>query len=104
MGPIYDRSKEYLGSSDRGIIQFRRLMLDLATGRKQNGAALPGLDPKKHHVRATAMVLGENESWQETIKQLCVVRPGNWRQSPLCVPNIRFDVDAGSGRGKLPAR
>jgi phenylpropionate dioxygenase-like ring-hydroxylating dioxygenase large terminal subunit len=82
MGPIYDRSREHLGSSDRGIIQFRRLMIDLATGRKQNGVSLPGLHPDTHHVRATALVLGEGEPWQDAIKQLSVVRPGNWRVSP----------------------
>lgn len=82
MGPIYDRSKEHLGASDRGIIRFRRLMLDLASSDKLASNSLPALDPKTHHIRATAAVLAEGESWQEAMRHLSVVRPGNWRQSP----------------------
>ena len=32
MGPIFDRTKEHLGTSDMAVIRFRRLMLDCAAG------------------------------------------------------------------------
>ena len=81
MGPIYDRSKEHLGASDRGIIQFRRLMIELATGSNRRGS-VPGREPKTQQFRATAMVLDDNELWQEKIKEKSVVQQGNWPQSP----------------------
>lgn len=37
MGPIFDRSKEHLGTSDIAIIRMRRLMLDYARSLKERG-------------------------------------------------------------------
>ena len=37
MGPIFDRSREHLGTSDIAIIRMRRLMLDHARELEQRG-------------------------------------------------------------------
>jgi len=39
-GPIQDRTREHLGTSDRAIIEYRRLLTE-AIARHQEGAALP---------------------------------------------------------------
>jgi phenylpropionate dioxygenase-like ring-hydroxylating dioxygenase large terminal subunit len=44
MGPIVDRSKEFLGSSDRAIVTMRRIMLE-AIGAVEQGMAPRGADP-----------------------------------------------------------
>jgi phenylpropionate dioxygenase-like ring-hydroxylating dioxygenase large terminal subunit len=52
MGPIVDRSREHLGSSDTTIITIRRLLLQLLKDLEA-GASLPGLDPASHRMRST---------------------------------------------------
>jgi phthalate 4,5-dioxygenase len=49
MGPIVDRSKEYLGTSDRAITVMRRILLD-ATRAVERGETPRGIDPV--HYRA----------------------------------------------------
>jgi hypothetical protein len=69
MGPITDRSKEHLGSSDAGVIVFRKRLLALARdGAKME--ALPGLDPGTHRVRSVSLVLEPGQSWLEASKAL----------------------------------
>ena len=50
-GPIADRGKEHLGESDRGIIQFRKLLRDQIRA-VQNGADPIGInaDPEKDEI------------------------------------------------------
>jgi nitrite reductase/ring-hydroxylating ferredoxin subunit len=52
-GPIYDRSAEHLGSSDRVIITIRQRLLATVEAHER-GDRLPGLDPTSHRVRAVA--------------------------------------------------
>ena len=40
MGPLADRSKEWLGSSDLAVVHFRRIMLDALKKFEQTGAAI----------------------------------------------------------------
>jgi len=65
MGPIYDRTKEHLGSADTAIIQMRRLMLkaceDVAEGRDPLGSHGEGAD-----VRPAQMYLPEDAKWAES--------------------------------------
>jgi phthalate 4,5-dioxygenase oxygenase subunit len=53
MGPIYDRTKEHLGSSDVAVIRFRRLMLDAAR-RVQAGGVPLGLERPVPYDRVAA--------------------------------------------------
>ncbi len=47
MGPIVDRSQEYLGSSDRAIVTLRNVLLD-AISAVERGEKAPGIDPATH--------------------------------------------------------
>jgi len=44
MGPIYDRSKEHLGTSDIAVIRMRRLLIDSARAHAERGETPIGLD------------------------------------------------------------
>ena len=52
MGPIVDRSKEHLGTTDRAVILLRQLLLE-AVKTVQAGGAPRGVDPETYRtVRA----------------------------------------------------
>jgi phthalate 4,5-dioxygenase oxygenase subunit len=65
MGPIYDRTKERLGSADTAIIQMRRLMIqacqDVEDGQDPLGSHGEGTD-----VRPAQMYLPEDARWTES--------------------------------------
>jgi phthalate 4,5-dioxygenase oxygenase subunit len=66
MGPIVDRSKEYLGSTDRAIATLRRMLLD-ATAAVERGDAAPGADPKTHRgIRPYDGLVPPGGNWRET--------------------------------------
>jgi hypothetical protein len=55
MGPISDRTLEYLAPTDLAIVRARRRLLDAALGGRK-GAQPPGLDPATHRVRSASFV------------------------------------------------
>ncbi len=55
MGPITDRSLEYLASTDIAIVRARRRLLQIAQSLPQS-SELPGLDPATHRVRSASLV------------------------------------------------
>ena len=66
MGPIYDRTREHLGSSDLAVIHYRRMMIEAAeqfaqTGNRQIGFALP-VDYGR--LRAGEGMVAHEERWQ----------------------------------------
>jgi len=64
MGPICDRSKEFLGTSDKAIVALRRLLLD-AVATNEKGGTLRALDPKTYNsVRAYDRVITSGEPWK----------------------------------------
>ena len=67
MGPIYDRSKEHLGTSDKAVIYMRRLLLRVAQDL-ENGIEHPILsDATLFRVRPVDIVTDEPEMvgyWQ----------------------------------------
>jgi hypothetical protein len=64
MGPIVDRSAEYLGTSDRAIVTMRRMLLE-ATHAVERGETPPGLDPKTHaHIRPYDGIVPPGAEWQ----------------------------------------
>jgi hypothetical protein len=68
MGPIVDRSKEHLGTSDRPIIVMRQLLLE-ATRRVAAGSMPLGADPATHgNVRALDHVIARNDAWQDVLR------------------------------------
>jgi hypothetical protein len=55
MGPIQDRNREHLVSSDNGIVKTRKRLMDAASAVAR-GLAPPGLDPAEQGERAVSMV------------------------------------------------
>src|SRR5262249_1121695 len=51
MGPITDRSHEYLGSSDVAVVQFRRQMVEAARAFRDTGRAIGTGEDRVPHVK-----------------------------------------------------
>jgi phthalate 4,5-dioxygenase len=74
MGPIVDRSREHLGSTDKAIVTMRLMLLD-AIKKVANGDEPPGLEPDTYrHVKASDAVLPRTARWQEAAEELLVAR------------------------------
>ena len=74
MGPIVDRSKEHLGTSDRAIIVMRQLLIE-AMNDVEGGRAVRGTDPRTYsHVRAVDLVVPPSPDWREALKDELVAR------------------------------
>jgi phthalate 4,5-dioxygenase oxygenase subunit len=70
MGPILDRTREHLGSTDKAIVMARRLLRaaidDLAEGRPPAGT-----DPEAIRLlRPAEAIIDGSEPWQEAMKDL----------------------------------
>jgi len=76
MGPIIDRSKENLVSTDNGIIMARHRLLKAARALKEKGIRPPGIDPKHHHIRSAAIVLPVDQAYKEAAAEALVAVPG----------------------------
>ena len=75
MGPIVDRSKENLVSTDNGIIMARhRLLRALKTMEK--GETPPGVDLAHQRVRSAAVVLPPDQPYKDAAKDALIVQPG----------------------------
>ena len=64
MGPIVDRSRERLGSTDAGIIRVRQRLLEAALALRDGGQEPPGVaDPAAYRRRGCQMVLPRDADW-----------------------------------------
>jgi phthalate 4,5-dioxygenase oxygenase subunit len=69
MGPIIDRTKEHLGTSDKAVIFYRRLLLQKLKDMEEGNATLPGLDPAlDYDQRAGSFEIPNNVAWQDVVK------------------------------------
>jgi phthalate 4,5-dioxygenase len=75
MGPIQDRSKENLTSTDNGVI-MARVRLRKAALAAQEGKDVDGLDPATHAVRSASIVLPEGASFHEAAAEALKVKEG----------------------------
>jgi phthalate 4,5-dioxygenase len=72
MGPLFDRSREHLGTSDVAVIATRRLLLDAAYAVQQ------GLDPlavdggSSHGIRPAEGLIPVDAAWQDALSQYLV--------------------------------
>ena len=67
MGPIVDRTKEHLGTTDRAIIAMRQLLLE-ATRAVESGAAVRGADPSAYrHVRPVDHKIAPGLEWRSAL-------------------------------------
>jgi phthalate 4,5-dioxygenase oxygenase subunit len=69
MGPIFDRTKEHLGTSDVAVIRMRRLMIDSARALAERGETPVGLrEPVDlRRLRAEEAMLPLGESWEDKL-------------------------------------
>jgi len=65
MGPITDRTKEYLGASDVAVITWRRLVLRLAKDLQQGKEPAAPHNGAWYNVRPCSVVLKRDEDWQQ---------------------------------------
>ncbi|HKN97394.1 MAG TPA: Rieske 2Fe-2S domain-containing protein [Pseudonocardiaceae bacterium] len=67
MGPIYDRSQEHLGTTDKAVIRMRQILLKAAKGL-ENGAEPPALADNPEHdfrsIRSAEKILEPGEDWR----------------------------------------
>ncbi|MEA2720938.1 MAG: phthalate 4,5-dioxygenase [Candidatus Eremiobacteraeota bacterium] len=74
MGPIPDRSKERLGTTDRAIIVTRQLLLE-GCDRTENGDVPRGVTPETYRgVRAYDRVIERDRSWRDEFAQELVAK------------------------------
>lgn len=76
MGPIVDRTKENLVSTDNGIIMARHRLRKAVTALKDKGVTPPGVDPAHQKVRSAAVVLPREDAFIDKCKDDLSVRPG----------------------------
>jgi phthalate 4,5-dioxygenase len=75
-GPIVDRTRERLGTSDTAIIQVRKRLLIAARALREAGERPPGLGAASFLVRSASALLPAGASWVEGAQARIVVRPG----------------------------
>jgi hypothetical protein len=76
LGPIVDRTKETLVSTDNGIIMARHRLMKAAQALRDKGTTPPGVDPVHHQVRSAAIVLEPDKSFVVAAQQDLTVRHG----------------------------
>jgi hypothetical protein len=76
MGPIVDRTKERLVSSDTGIIKARQKLRKAVEALRDEGITPPGVDPAHHRVRSASIVLPQAESFIDSASEAVELRPG----------------------------
>jgi phthalate 4,5-dioxygenase oxygenase subunit len=76
MGPICDRTKENLVSTDNGIIMARHRLMRAAKALAEKGIMPPGIDPAHHKVRSAAVVLPPDQAFKDAAKEALTARPG----------------------------
>ena len=76
MGPIVDRSREHLTSTDDGIIMARNRLLRAARALAEHGTAPPGTDPATQRVRSAALLLPPGVAFATAAAEALHVRPG----------------------------
>jgi phthalate 4,5-dioxygenase len=86
MGQIYDRTQEYLGTTDKAIIAFRRSMIRAAKTFRDTGELPPTVDDATlYRVRGTACKLPKDMPWIEATAP--------WREAFSAGPPDEYAVD-----------
>jgi phthalate 4,5-dioxygenase oxygenase subunit len=76
MGPICDRTKENLVSTDNGIIMARHRLMRAAKALADKGTIPPGVDPAHQRVRSASVVLPPDQAFKDAAKEALTSRPG----------------------------
>jgi phthalate 4,5-dioxygenase len=75
MGPIVDRMKENLVSTDNGIIMARHRLLKAVKALVDKGAPPPGVDLAHQKVRSAAVVLPPDQPFKDGARDALIARP-----------------------------
>jgi nitrite reductase/ring-hydroxylating ferredoxin subunit len=76
-GPIWDRSLEHLGSTDKVIAAARRRLIEAARALHEEGIPPPGVDqPEAFAVRSAIVNLPKDQNWVEASREMVAARPG----------------------------
>ena len=76
MGPIVDRTKENLVSTDNGIIMARHRMLRAVKALMEKGTVPPGVDVAHQKIRSAAVVLPPDQPFKDGAREALTVREG----------------------------
>ena len=76
MGPIVDRTKENLVSTDNGIIMARHRIMRAAKALAEKGTTPPGVDTAHQRVRSASVVLPAEQPFKDAAKEALAVRSG----------------------------
>src|SRR5450756_1449734 len=76
MGPIVDRTKENLVSTDNGIIMARHRLVRAVKALMDKDTMPPGIDIAHQRVRSAAVVLPPDKPFIEAAKEHLAVRAG----------------------------
>jgi nitrite reductase/ring-hydroxylating ferredoxin subunit len=76
MGPIVDRTKETLVSTDSGIILARQKLLRAVKALEESGTVPPGVDPVHQRVRSAAVVLPPDQPFKDAAREALIAHPG----------------------------
>ena len=76
MGPVCDRTKENLVSTDNGIIMARLRLMRAAKALVEKGITPPGVDPEHQKIRSVAVVLPAGTPFKEGAGEALKAREG----------------------------
>jgi phthalate 4,5-dioxygenase oxygenase subunit len=76
MGPVIDRTKENLVSTDNGIIMARHRLLRAAKALVEKGVIPPGIDPEHQKVRSASIVLKPDQAFKDAAKDALTSKLG----------------------------
>jgi phenylpropionate dioxygenase-like ring-hydroxylating dioxygenase large terminal subunit len=76
MGPIVDRTKENLTTTDNGIIMARLKLIRAAKALAEKGVLPPGRDVEDQQVRSAAVVLESTRAFMDGHDEYLKVKPG----------------------------
>jgi len=76
MGPIVDRSKENLVSTDNGVIMARHRLIRAAKALAEKGVTPPGVDLAHQRVRSASVILAPDLQFKEAAREALVVHEG----------------------------
>ena len=76
MGPIVDRTRENLVSTDNGIIMARHRLLRATKALTDKGIAPPGVAITHQRVRSASVVLPPDQPFKDAAKEALVVKEG----------------------------
>jgi phthalate 4,5-dioxygenase len=76
MGPIVDRTKENMVSTDNGIIMARQKLRKAVIALRDKGVTPPGVDPAHQRVRSASVVLPKDEAFIDKTRDALVAVAG----------------------------